>query len=57
MHQKQLLNTGLKSLPDFKATVIELIKSPEAKAALLEILKGDEVQNLSGETKGYLLAK
>nr|DAM75573.1 MAG TPA: Heat shock protein beta-1, ALA-LEU-SER-ARG-GLN-fold, sHSP, CHAPERONE.1A [Caudoviricetes sp.] len=49
--------TEIKALPDFKATVIDLIKSPEAKAALLEMLKGDEVQNLSGETKGYLLAK
>lgn len=49
--------TEIKALPDFKATVIDLIKSPEAKAALLEVLKGDEVQNLSGETKGYLLAK
>ena len=49
--------TEIKALPDFKDTVIELIKSPEAKAALLEVLKGDEVQNLSGETKGYLLAK
>lgn len=49
--------TEIKALPDFKDTVIELLKSPEAKAALLEVLKGDEVQNLSGETKGYLLAK
>ena len=49
--------TEIKALPDFKATVIDLIKSPEAKAALLEILKGDEVQNLNGETKGYLLVK
>lgn len=49
--------TEIKALPDFKTTVIDLLKSPEAKAALLEMLKGDEVQNLSGETKGYLLAK
>ena len=49
--------TEIKALPDFKSTVIDLLKSPEAKAALLEMLKGDEVQNLSGETKGYLLAK
>ena len=49
--------TEIKALPDFKATVLDLLKSPEAKAALLEMLKGDEVQNLSGETKGYLLAK
>ena len=49
--------TEIKALPDFKATFVELLKSPEAKAALLEVLKGDEVQNLSGETKGYLLAK
>lgn len=49
--------TEIKALPDFKATVVELIKSPEVKAALLEVLKGDEIQNLSGETKGYLLAK
>lgn len=49
--------TEIKALPDFKDTVVELLKSPEAKAALLEVLKGDEVQNLSGETKGYLLAK
>ena len=49
--------TEIKALPDFKTTVVELLKSPEAKAALLEVLKGDEVQNLSGETKGYLLAK
>lgn len=49
--------TEIKALPDFKATVIELLKSPEAKAALLEVLKGEEVQNLAGDTKGYLLAK
>lgn len=49
--------TEIKALPDFKDTVIELLKSPEAKAALLEVLKGEEVQNLAGETKGYLLAK
>ena len=49
--------TEIKALPDFKTTVVELLKSPEAKAALLEVLKGDEVQNLNGETKGYLLAK
>lgn len=49
--------TEIKVLPDFKTTVLDLLKSPEAKAALLEMLKGDEVQNLSGETKGYLLAK
>lgn len=49
--------TEIKALPDFKSTIVELLKSPEAKAALLEVLKGDEVQNLSGETKGYLLAK
>lgn len=49
--------TEIKALPDFKTTVVELLKSPEAKAVLLEVLKGDEVQNLSGETKGYLLAK
>lgn len=49
--------TEIKALPDFKSTVVELLKSPEAKAAMLEVLKGDEVQNLSGETKGYLLAK
>ena len=49
--------TEIKVLPDFKATVIDLLKSPEAKAALLEVLKGEEVQNLAGETKGYLLAK
>nr|DAR93446.1 MAG TPA: hypothetical protein [Caudoviricetes sp.] len=49
--------TEIKALPDFKTTVVELLKSPEAKAALLEVLKGEEVQNLAGETKGYLLAK
>lgn len=49
--------TEIKALPDFKDTVIELLKSPEAKAALLEMLKGEEVQNLAGDTKGYLLAK
>lgn len=49
--------TEIKALPDFKDTVIELLKSPEAKAALLEVLKGEEVQNLAGDTKGYLLAK
>ena len=49
--------TEIKALPDFKATVIDLLKSPEAKAALIEMLKGEEVQNLAGETKGYLLAK
>lgn len=49
--------TEIKALPDFKTTVVELFKSPEAKAALLEVLRGDEVQNLNGETKGYLLAK
>lgn len=49
--------TEIKVLPDFKDTVIELLKSPEAKAALLEVLKGEEVQNLAGDTKGYLLAK
>lgn len=49
--------TEIKALPDFKTTVVELLKSPEAKAALLEVLKGEEVQNLSGETKGYLLTK
>ena len=49
--------TEIKALPDFKTTVIDLLKSPEAKAALLEMLKGDEVQNLAGDTKGYLLAK
>lgn len=49
--------TEIKALPDFKTTVIELFKSPEAKAALLEVLKGEEVQNLAGDTKGYLLAK
>ena len=48
--------TEIKALPDFKATVVELLKSPEAKAALLEVLKGTEIQNLSGETKGYLLS-
>lgn len=49
--------TEIKALPDFKDTVIELLKSPEAKAALIEMLKGEEVQNLAGDTKGYLLAK
>lgn len=49
--------TEIKALPDFKSTVVELLKSPEAKAALLEVLKGEEVQNLAGDTKGYLLAK
>lgn len=49
--------TEIKALPDFKTTVVELLKSPEAKAALLEVLKGEEVQNLAGDTKGYLLAK
>lgn len=49
--------TEIKALPDFKTTVIDLLKSPEAKAALLEVLKGEEVQNLAGDTKGYLLAK
>lgn len=49
--------TEIKALPDFKTTVIDLLKSPEAKAALIEMLKGEEVQNLAGETKGYLLAK
>ena len=49
--------TEIKALPDFKDTVIELLKSPEAKAALLEVLKGEEVQNLAGDTKGYLLIK
>lgn len=49
--------TEIKALPDFKTTVIDLLKSPEGKAALLEVLKGEEVQNLAGDTKGYLLAK
>lgn len=49
--------TEIKALPDFKTTFVELLKSPEAKTALLEILKGEEVQNLAGDTKGYLLAK
>lgn len=49
--------TEIKALPDFKTTVVELLKSPEAKAALLEVLKGEEVQNLAGDTKGYLLTK
>lgn len=49
--------TEIKALPDFKTTVVDLLKSPEAKAALLETLKGEEVQNLAGDTKGYLLAK
>lgn len=49
--------TEIKALPDFKTTVIDLLKSPEAKVALLEVLKGEEVQNLAGDTKGYLLAK
>lgn len=49
--------TEIKALPDFKDTVVELLKSPEAKAALLEVLKGEEVQNLAGDTKGYLLTK
>ena len=49
--------TEIKALPDFKTTVVELLKSPEAKAALLKVLKGEEVQNLAGDTKGYLLAK
>lgn len=49
--------TEIKALPGFKTTVVELLKSPEAKAALLEVLKGEEVQNLAGDTKGYLLAK
>ena len=49
--------TEIKALPDFKDTVIELLKSPEAKVALIEMLKGEEVQNLAGDTKGYLLAK
>lgn len=49
--------TEIKALPDLKDTVIELLKSPEAKAVLLEVLKGEEVQNLAGDTKGYLLAK
>lgn len=49
--------TEIKALSDFKDTVIELLKSPEAKAALIEMLKGEEVQNLAGDTKGYLLAK
>lgn len=49
--------TEIKALPDFKTTVVDLLKSPEAKAALLEVLKGEEVQNLAGDTKGYLLAK
>lgn len=49
--------TEIKVLPDFKTTVVNLLKSPEAKAALLEVLKGEEVQNLAGDTKGYLLAK
>lgn len=49
--------TEIKALPDFKTTVIELLKSPEAKAVLIEMLKGEEVQNLAGDTKGYLLAK
>ena len=49
--------TEIKALPDFKATVIDLLKSPEAKEALLEVLKGEEVQNLAGDTKGYLLTK
>lgn len=49
--------TEIKALPDFKTTVLELLKSPEAKAALLEVLKGEEIQNLAGDTKGYLLAK
>lgn len=49
--------TEIKALPDFKTTFVELLKSPEAKAALLEVLKGEEVQNLAGDTKGYLLAK
>ena len=49
--------TEIKALPDFKTTFVELLKSPEAKAALIEMLKGEEVQNLAGDTKGYLLAK
>lgn len=49
--------TEIKALPDFKTTVVDLLKSPEAKAALLETLKGEEVQNLAGDTKGFLLAK
>lgn len=47
--------TEIKALADFKATVVELLKSDEAKAVLLEVLKGDEVQNVAGQTKGYLL--
>ena len=47
----------IKKLSDFKTTVIELLKSSEAKTALLEALKGEEVQNINGETKGYLLTK
>lgn len=47
--------TEIKALPDFKTTIVELLKSPEAKAALLEVLKGEEVQDFAGATKGYLL--
>lgn len=47
--------TEIKVLPDFKTTIVELLKSPEAKAALLEVLKGGEVQDFAGATKGYLL--
>lgn len=47
--------TEIKALPDFKTSIVELLKSTEAKAALLEVLKGEEVQDFAGATKGYLL--
>lgn len=47
--------TEIKALPDFKAAILEILKSPEGKAAMLEVLKGEEVQDFAGNSKGYLL--
>lgn len=35
----------------------QMAELPNFKSKLLEVLKGEEVQNFSGETQGYLLAK
>lgn len=47
--------TEIKALPSFGQdihdAIIELVK-----ASVKEALKGDEVQNLAGETKGYLIS-
>lgn len=47
--------TEIKALPEFKAAVLEFLKSAEGKAAMLEVLKGEEVQDFAGNSKGYLL--